>query len=86
MYREMQLDAHACKRQHCWHTWDVDHLELSDMVGSSLQMMGTTAAASAAGKAKMQALHGLLSSREPVWRDLKRLQEAASLALLLQKQ
>lgn len=56
------------------------------MAGCSLQMMSMLASASAAGKAAVQPLHGLLSSREPVWRDLRRLQEAASLALLLQQQ
>ena len=50
---------------------------------SSLQTIKALATSSAAGKAAMRPLQGLLSSREPVWRDLQRLQEAASVAALL---
>ena len=47
-------------------------------------MMRKLADASGAGLKAVVPLHGFLSTREPVWRDLKRLEEAANLARLLE--
>ena len=47
-------------------------------------MMSAIAAASDAGKLALKPCLGLLRSREPVWRDLKRLGEASDLAYILQ--
>lgn len=48
-----------------------------------LQLIGTAAGTGAEGRAAMQPLHSLLSSREPLWRDLKCLDEAAKVSALL---
>ena len=54
------------------------------MLTTSPQMMSAIAGASDAGKLALKPCLGLLRSREPIWRDLKRSGEASDLAYILQ--
>lgn len=59
------------------------HGVLGGMAVCCMQLMGAMASASAEGRAAMQPLERLLSSREALWRDLRCLDVAAKLSSAL---